>query len=161
MSQSSVPDPDPASRRSTPRRRFDAFREMEDVYDRMGMLIRDFLSDGPGTASRWPSPVAPADIEETDDAYLVELDLPGVQRDDLSVELRDSELRVAGEIKERERTGVLRRKARKAGRFEHLVSLPGEADPGNVEARLASGVLAVRVGKVRATHPHHIDVNVG
>jgi HSP20 family protein len=157
MSQSPAPVP-VTSRQSALRRRFDPFREMEDVYDRMGMLIRDFLGDGPGAGSRWPSPVAPADIEETDDAYLVELDLPGVRREDLSVELRDSELRVAGEVKERERTGVLRRKARKVGRFEHMVSLPGEADPDDVDAQLASGVLAVRVGKARTTRPRHIDV---
>jgi hypothetical protein len=44
-------------------------------------------------------------IEETDDAWIVEAELPGVHKKDVSVELRDSELAISGAIKERERTG--------------------------------------------------------
>ena len=49
------------------------------------------------------------DIEETDDAWVIEAELPGVDRKDVNVELRDSELIISGEIKEKERKGVLRR----------------------------------------------------
>ena len=51
-----------------------------------------------------------ADIEETDDAWVIEAELPGVDRKDVNVELRDSELIISGEIKEKERKGVLRRR---------------------------------------------------
>ena len=44
-----------------------------------------------------------ADVSETDDAYLVEVDLPGVKRDDIDVEVTGNELVVTGEFKERER----------------------------------------------------------
>jgi HSP20 family protein len=69
---------------------------MEDVYDRMSRLIQDFLGDsGPVTARvRLPEWTAPADIEESDNEHIVEIDLPGVSREDINLEQRDSELRM-------------------------------------------------------------------
>jgi HSP20 family protein len=49
------------------------------------------------------------DIEETEDAWIVEADLPGVKLEDVNVEVRGSELAISGEIKERRREGILRR----------------------------------------------------
>jgi HSP20 family protein len=129
---------------------------MEDVYDRMGQLMRDFFGDGtPMGAGKFP---APADIEETDDSYIIEIELPGARREDLSIELRDNELRITGEIKEKERTGVLRRKERRIGEFEHVVTLPGEIDPEKVDANIANGVLTVRLGKATRSQPRRIEV---
>lgn len=89
----------------------DPLREIEDGYDRMGRLMPDFLGDGLPMNIVAP----PADIEETDDAYIVDLEMPGVRREDVTIELRDNELRISGEIKEKERVGVLRREERNVG----------------------------------------------
>ncbi len=56
-------------------------------------------------------------MEETDDAYLVEVELPGVKRDDISIEVAGRRLTVSRERKERQRTGILRRRTRTVGRF--------------------------------------------
>src|SRR5262245_24780221 len=133
-------------------RRGDPMREIEDVYERMGRLIQDFFGDG------MPMAAIPADIEEMDDAYMVEVELPGVRREDINIELRDNELRIAGEIAEKERRGVMRRKERRVGAFEHVVALPGDVDPEMVDASLSGGVLTVRVGKASKTQPRRIEV---
>jgi HSP20 family protein len=99
-----------------------------------------------------------ADIEETEDAYIVDLDLPGVQPGDVDIELEGTALRVTGEYKERERTGVLRRTERPIGRFEHLITLPDGIDPDKVEARLADGVLSIKVLKAPTNRPRRIEV---
>lgn len=127
---------------------------MEDVYDRMGRLMQEFFGDGPANLA----PAAPVDVEETDDAYIVDIELPGVRREDIDIELRDSDLRICGEMKERERTGLLRRRERRVGRFEHVVTLPGDVDPEKVEADLSGGVLTVRLGKARSSRPRRIEV---
>src|SRR5690606_26044133 len=88
-----------------------------------------------------------ADVEETDDAYVVELDLPGVKRGDVDVEVDGRRLSVRGERKERERAGILRRRERTVGRFAYEVTLPGDVDADGVEARLDDGVLSVRLPK--------------
>jgi HSP20 family protein len=130
-------------------RRWDPFRDMEDVYSRMSQLMEGFAGQLPATL---------ADIEETDDAYIVEMDLPGVRTEDVSLDLRDNELRISGEIKEKERKGVLRRRSRRVGEFEHVVTLPGEVNPDKVEAKLSDGVLTVRLGKASTSKQRHIEI---
>jgi len=99
-----------------------------------------------------------ADVEETDDAYVVEVELPGVEREDLNVELAGRRLVVNGERKERERVGILRRRTRTVGRFGYEVVLPGEVDEDGVEASLGEGVLTVRVPKAAGARPRRIEV---
>jgi len=137
--------------------RSDPVREMEDLQDRMGQIIDELFGVGPASPAM-RLPMAPADIEETDDAYVVELDVPGVTRDDLNVEVRDNELRVSGEITAKERKGILRRQMRPVGEFEHVVTLPGDVDPNQVEARLADGVLTMRLRKSAGHQPRKVEI---
>ena len=66
-------------------RRTDPYREAEDLQDRMSQLIDGLFGAVPTTvALRVPSWQTLADIEETDDAYVVELDLPGVRPEDIA-----------------------------------------------------------------------------
>jgi HSP20 family protein len=99
------------------------------------------------------------DIEESEDAWIVEADLPGVRRKDMNVEVRDGELVVSGEIKERERTGVLRHRTRRTGEFEIRVALPGDVDPQAVEANVDHGVLTVRIPKPERAKPRQVEVS--
>jgi len=66
------------------------------------------------------------DLEETDDAWIIEAEVPGARREDVSVELHGDELAVHGEIRERERAGILRRRTRRTGQFDYRVRLPGD-----------------------------------
>ena len=141
---------------SQPLERWEPFREFEQLHQQMGRLMEEFTGPlGMTNGGAW----APfADIEETDDAWIIEVEVPGVSRDDVNVELRDSELMITGEIKTRERKGILRRRARRTGRFEYRVVLPGGSDDGHVEARLHDGVLTVRVPKPEQERPRRIEV---
>jgi HSP20 family protein len=98
------------------------------------------------------------DIEETEDAWIVEAELPGVKRKDMDVEVRDGELLVTGEIKERERVGIIRHRTRQTGKFEIRVALPGDVDPQRVDASLDDGVLVVEIPKPERTKPRKIEV---
>jgi HSP20 family protein len=141
-------------------RRQDPYRQFEDLYDLMNQLMQDVLVAPmtPAAGGRW---IAPADIEETEDAYLVEVDVPGVAPEDIDLALRGNELRITGEIKERERKGILRRRMRKVGQFELIVALPGEVDPDKVEAQLHDGVLTVRLQKATTARDRHIEITNG
>ena len=99
-----------------------------------------------------------ADIEETDDAYLIELELAGVKKDDVTVEVSGRRVTVSGERTERQRTGILRRRTRSVGRFHYEVTLPGEIDEGSVEAAMDAGVLTLRVPKVASDRRRRIPV---
>jgi HSP20 family protein len=157
----------PARRNSTlsrpgsqPPARWDPSAEFEDLYQRMGQLMSG------ASGGSWQPPVqgwAPlADLSETDEAYLAEVELPGVARDDISVELAGQELVISGEYGQGGQHGRALRQ-RRSGRFEYRVLLPGQADPDpdKVTAALADGVLTVTVPKAEAGKPHRIQITAG
>ena len=99
------------------------------------------------------------DIEEQDDAYVLEAELPGVKREDVNIEVAGTELSVTGEIKEKERKGALRRRTRRTGRFEYRVRLPQQqVDASKIEAGLDQGVLTFRVPKPERTQRQKIEI---
>jgi HSP20 family protein len=134
-----------------PTQRWDPVRELEQLHEQMGRLIG--LPGNGGSA--WTPPV---DIIETDDAWIFEAELPGVEPDDINVEVRDSEVAISGEIKERERKGILRRRTRRVGAFDFHVTLPGQVDPENIEANAHNGVLTVRVPKPEQARARRVEV---
>ncbi|UOY02388.1 Hsp20/alpha crystallin family protein [Blastococcus sp. PRF04-17] len=141
----------PAPTRPKAAERWDPFRELEELQERFARLWQETG----GSLDRW---VPLADLEETDDAFVVELELPGAARDDVDVQLDDGMLTISGEIKERERAGILRRRTRKVGKFRYSVSLPGELDEDHVEATLSEGVLTVRAPKSAQSRRRRIPI---
>jgi HSP20 family protein len=141
----------PSTSRATGR--WDPFREMDELYQQMNHLLESGVAtDG---ATRW---VPAADIEETDDAYTIEMELPGVRQDDVDIEVNGRELTVSGEIKEKARAGILRRRTRKVGEFSYSVTLPMEIDADSVNADLKDGVLTIRVPKSQRNKPRHVTI---
>jgi HSP20 family protein len=139
--------------------RWEPLSELEQISERMRrMLDQTFGGLGWGSAMEaggW-SPLV--DIEEADDGYVVEAELPGVQREDISIELVGNELSISGEVKDRERKGTLRRQTRRTGRFEYRVGLPDHVDAEKVEAKLKDGVLNVRVPKSERAQRRKIEL---
>ncbi|TCJ34787.1 Hsp20/alpha crystallin family protein [Parafrankia sp. BMG5.11] len=148
------------SGRQVPTIRWDPLREIEDAWTRMGSLLGDVTGGGERRPYGVLAGLAPAvDVEETAGEFVVELELPGARAEDLSIDLRDSELFVTGEIRERERRGTLRRQTRRVGQFEHVILLPGEVDPDEVNASLDDGLLTVRLAKARRSQPRRIEIS--
>jgi HSP20 family protein len=150
----------PAKRTQTvspqPMRRWEPFREFEQLQEQMDQLMQSVLAPtGSGNGGVW---IPHADIEETEDAWVIEAEVPGVDRKDVNVELRDSELIITGEIKEKERKGIIRRQTRRKGQFEYRVTLPGQTDQEHIEATIHDGVLTVRVPKSETAKRHQIEV---
>jgi HSP20 family protein len=99
-----------------------------------------------------------ADVEETDDAYVIEIELPGVDKKDIDVSVAGRRLTITGERKEKERVGVLRRRTRRVGRFEYDIQLPGDVDDQGVTASLTEGVLTARVPKATTERARKIPI---
>lgn len=151
----------PERRSETAPERWEPFTELDQMTDRMRrMLEQTFGRFGapvrPGAATGW---VPFVDIEEQDDAYVVEADLPGIKREDVNIEIVGNELMITGELKEPERKGIVRRSTRRTGRFEYRVALPEQVDADSVEAKLTDGVLTLRVPKSQRAQRRKVEIS--
>jgi HSP20 family protein len=126
----------------------------------MSRLFDDFVPAR--TADNQESSVwAPrADLSETDDAYVIAIDLPGVSRDDLEITVEDGTLKVSGErsMKEEAQTGQFYRIERAYGRFFRSFNFGSNVDPDSIEAHFDDGVLTIRAGKAEERKPRRIEV---
>lgn len=135
--------------------RWDPFDELDRLNRQLSSYLESFrpvpsVLDGGFTP--------PADVEETGDAYVVEIELPGVKRDDIDIEVAGRRVTVRGERKEKERVGILRRRERTVGRLHYEVSLPGDVDDDGVDAHLDEGVLTVRLPKPEHERRPRIEI---
>jgi HSP20 family protein len=149
----------PERRTTNAPERWEPFSELEHVSQRMRRMLEQTFGGlglpSEGDGAFW-SPFV--DIEEDDGAYVLEVELPGVKRDDVNIELVGNELAITGEIKERERKGTVRKRARRTGQFEYRVSLPDPVEADKVEASLDKGVLTVRVPKSEPAQRRKIEI---
>ncbi len=99
-----------------------------------------------------------ADVEETADAFVVEIELAGIKKTEVNIEVSGRRLTVTGERKERERRGTVRRRTRSVGSFRYEIVLPTDVDDKKVEASMADGVLTVRVPKGATERPKRIAI---
>jgi HSP20 family protein len=137
----------PAPRRTQPERwrGWDPFGEFNQLWNRMAQPF------GRGTDAWIPA----VESEETDDAYVIRAELPGMKTDDIDIELRGNELRISGEVKEEETGKTLRHRR---GKFAYRASLPTDADGEKADAQLNDGVLTVRLPKATEAQTRKIEI---
>jgi HSP20 family protein len=106
-------------------------------------------------ASAWPA----LNTWEDGDAAYVEAELPGLTMEDIEVSVLGREVTIGGERRIGDPDGAnwLRRE-RSSGRFTRSLTLPWDVDADKVEAKLADGVLTVRLPKSEAAKPRKIKV---
>ena len=140
----------------------DPVRELAELRERLDRVMSSPIWQLGDRALDGGAVWAPAvDVEEADDAWIVEAELPGMKEKDITLELHGTELSISGEIEERKRRGILRRTSRRSGRFEYRVNLPGISDTAEAQATLAHGVLTVRIPKPEHAKRRRIAINKG
>lgn len=129
----------------------DLFEDLPRVYS------REFLDAfwGGGTQGRVALAV---DSSEDDACYRVSAELPGVQREDVTVEVQAGVLSIRGEKKRAEREETRRLAERSYGPFARSFALPSDADPARVEASFKDGVLCIVIAKRESREPRSVNV---
>jgi HSP20 family protein len=136
------------------------------------LLIRDPFLAGPlrlmdelmrtaGTGGNGVTGFTPlVDVHETEDEYLVKVDLPGVKADDVNVEVNESVLSISGSRVAEER-GQAQIIERPYGSFVRTLTLPRDVDSDSIEAGYHDGVLELRIPKPAEQKPKKITIGVG
>ena len=149
--------------------RWNPFREMDEIQHRMSSLLEGNLlrrgnlplTNGEEniTVPEWAPLV---DVIEDEKEYLIKVELPEVQKNDVKVTVENGTLTIAGERKaENEQKGRrFHRLERYYGRFERTFGIPDDAEQDDVEAEFKDGVLRVRLAKSEKARPKQIEVRV-
>jgi HSP20 family protein len=122
--------------------------------------LNDELDELFATPSRAWAPAL--DVHEDKDKFTVNLELPGLKREDIAVQIEDDSLIISGERKVEtvsEGTEVHRRE-RYHGKFSRALTLPVAVAADQVKAAYKDGLLTVTLPKAEAAKPKHIDVSV-
>ena len=132
------------------------FSELEHQLDR---LFGGDVMSAQGTSGTW---IPPVDISETDTAYILEADLPGMTKDDISVTVLEDRITLKGNRtrEEKHEEKGYRRFERAEGSFERSFRINGGVDADHIDAKFENGVLTVTLPKPEEAKPRQIEVHV-
>jgi HSP20 family protein len=136
-------------------------RSLPSVFfpNELGRLLDELLPDTDEETSAVWSPKM--DVAETDTAYEVTVNLPGVPKDQIEVSYQNGQLTVSGERSEEkteEKKNYLRIES-SYGNFYRSVPLPNGVEDGEVEARFEDGVLKIEIPKAEESKPRQIKIS--
>ncbi|MDE2397235.1 MAG: Hsp20/alpha crystallin family protein [Burkholderiales bacterium] len=110
---------------------------------------------------REPALIPPVDVVEDANGITLYADLPGVPREQLSVQVEGDQLLVEGEIAAPQIAGLQAGHAEvQLGRYRRAFTLSKELDASRVNAELAQGVLRLRIPKAEHAQPRKIAIQV-
>lgn len=142
--------------------RWNPSREIGTLQRELNRLFDDTLVDSTprnGTYEFTPS----AELEETDDAYRLKLELPGMDKNDLDIQVTAEAVSVTGERKSEtkgEKDGVTRSEFR-YGSFKRVIPIPRRIDNRNVVADYKDGILNLNLPKAEDKKNKVVKVNIG
>ena len=119
--------------------------------------LMDELLRSTGNGNRVTGFTPPVDVHETEDEYLVKIDLPGVKSEDVNVEVNDNVLSISGS-RVADETGAAQLVERPYGTFARTLTLPQGVDSDSIEAGYHDGVLELRIPKPAEQKPKRIAI---
>jgi HSP20 family protein len=141
--------------------RWDPFRDLMSIQNELNRLFGRTYGggeSGTGASGGW---VPALDVFETQDRFVVAVELPGIEPAEVEVSVEDSTLTVKGqrEFFYKDATDEsVRRIERRYGQFTRSLTLPQTADAGKIEASFDKGVLTISVPKREEAKPRKITV---
>ncbi len=120
-------------------------------------LVGDLFGRGWGNGLAPQGPAIRLDLTETDEAYRIVAEIPGVPREELDISVTSELLSLSGEKKrESDTEGHLERVF---GRFERKVRFPVPVDPNSVTAESKDGVLTIHLPKADVARPRRVEIS--
>lgn len=100
-----------------------------------------------------------SDILETDDNYFINIEMPGISKDNLNITIEDDQLIISGEsVNDNSDKDIQYREFRSCD-FERVFSIGNEIDRSKIDAQLENGILEIKLNKSEDTKPRKIQIN--
>ena len=139
--------------------KWDPFKELQALQERIDKLFEESMRGREIAPAAWTPAV---DIYETDDAIILEAELPGMNEKDIEVKIEDNVLTIRGERKfeEERKEENYYRMERFYGTFQRSFTLPSNVDTDKVKAEYKKGILKVTLPKKEQAKPKQIKIEV-
>ncbi len=138
-------------------------RDMFSLRNRINSMFDDFFLPSSSVESEWGlgSWNPRADVYDDKDSIVIKAELPGVDKKNIHVDVKDRVLTLSGERSEEKKVKEdnYYRRERTFGRFERSFTLPGEIDPDKIKADFKDGVLKIEIPKPEEQKPKQITIH--
>jgi len=144
--------------------RWDNYRDVLALQNRMNSLFQDFSRSGNGESERATAGfVPPVDIFEDENKLVLKIEIPGIRQEDIDVRLENNTLAVKGErsFQSEGKEENFHRVERRYGSFYRAFTLPNTIDQNTIKADYEAGVLKIELHKRAETKPRQVKINVG
>lgn len=142
--------------------RWDPMRDVLSMRAQMNRLFNEVFGRTGGEEGGWMTGAwtPPVEIYDTDEALMVRVELPGVAKEHVHVELHENTLTLRGERKPdpQVKEGQYYRQERTYGPFQRTFTLPTPVDTAKVQATYRDGLLELRLPKSEAAKPKRITI---
>lgn len=142
--------------------RWRPYRSMESVQDEVNKVFDSFFGT-PAMQGREDVWTPDVDIIEDKDSITVNVDIPGMKKDDIKVSVHDQSLTIRGErrYEKEDKDKNYHRTERMYGAFSRTFSLPSTVEGDKIKANYKDGVLKIELPKVEEVKPKEIPISVG
>lgn len=143
---------------------WDLMNQFDDIFEQ---FRNQFFPTGYGETAQgsqeenWLNPQV--QVQETDEAFLLNVDLPGVKKEDVRIHVSGRTLMISGERKSQKEIeqGRAYRMEKSYGKFSRQFALPENVNPEQIEANLEDGVLMIALPKSEVSQARSIEIGAG
>jgi len=155
----------PAVGKSSLHPAYSPFAQLHQDFDRMvDTMMSRFGSGFPGDLGNFPDQILKPtlDIAASEGDYTISVEVPGVDRNDVSLEVMNDTLTIRGEKKQEKenKDGGYYTAERAYGSFQRMLNLPEDADQENIEAGFKDGVLTITIPRREIPHSSARSINI-
>ncbi len=140
--------------------KWEPFSDLVSLRDDMDRLFETFFGQHPEDREGFWAPIL--DIEESNGNIVVKAEIPGMEKDEIKVSVRNNMLSISGERKQEIETKdkTFHRIERSYGKFSRTITLPSEVDADKIKAAYKDGVLNITLPKPESMKPKQIEVEI-
>lgn len=138
------------------------FGDLINLRDRINRLFDDEFerdADEPASITSWHPTT---DIYETKTEFVFKLEMPGMKKEDINIQIHDEKLIISGEKKENRE--ILKENYHRiesySGSFKRSFKIPSDIDPQKIDASIKEGILTLKIGKIKKKPAKSIKISI-
>lgn len=139
--------------------RWDPFKELLSLRDEFDRIFKEYFIRPENVDEGW---FPMADMKEDSENVVVNVEVPGIKKEDIKVTIRGNQLVVTGERKfEKEKKDeTYHRIERSYGKFQRIITIPVEVDQSKIKATYENGILSITLPKTEKEKPKEIEISL-